>query len=71
MGYASQPKLFKVGHTMPAYFNSKKAAKTQRDELNMLLSTHERRFAITRGPDHWRGESFNRSKRTRGSRSAW
>ena len=71
MGYASQLKLFKVGSYMPAYFQSKRAAKRWRDKTSDMLVSSEPRFVVMRGPDHWRGESFNKSKRTRGPRSAW
>jgi len=71
MGYASQRKIFKVAGHFPAHFQSKRDAKKMRDELNALLASSEPRFVIMRGPDHWRGESFNKSKRTRGSRSTW
>ena len=66
MGYASQLLLFKVMQgSHPVYFQNKMVAKTLRDELESA------NLVVTRGPDHWRGESFNKAKRTRGSRSTW
>ncbi len=65
MGHSSQRKLFKVGHTMPVYYQNKETAKADRD--------HRRGnggFAVVmRGPDHWRGESFNKSHQMRGKGS--
>ena len=47
--------LFKVVDGDKAYhFSDKQAAKAQRDKLPGAV--------VMRGPDHWKGESFNTSK---------
>lgn len=61
-------KLFKVVSPRfkePQYFSDKMVAKNFRDELEPAS------LVVMRGPDHWRGESFNRSTRMRGARSNW
>ena len=66
MGYSSQLKLFKVvtpTYQEPQYFQSKAAAKQERDNLRPA------NLVVMRGPDHWRGESFNKSRQMRGKRS--
>lgn len=58
-----QLKLFKiVVGKEPFYFNRKVDAKRARDDL--LLNTSDR--VVMRGPDHWRGESFNKTSSKRG-----
>jgi hypothetical protein len=62
-----QLKLFKVVSKQwaePHYFQDKMVAKNVRDE-------DDEKRVIMRGPDHWRGESFNTTKRMRGSRSTF
>jgi len=71
MGYASQCKLFKIAGHSPAYFQNKRAAKKMRDKLSATLASSTPRFVVMRGSEHWRGESFNTVKRTRGARSTW
>lgn len=61
-------KLFKVvspRFAEPSYFWDKMVAKNFRDELEPA------NLKVMRGPDHWRGESFNKSTRMRGARSEW
>ena len=56
-------KLFKVQanpNLAPVYFDSKRAAKHMRDDLNN--DAHYSGVVVMRGPDHWKGESFNTSK---------
>ena len=68
MGYASQRKLFKVvspRFAEPKFFQSKVAAKKARDELEPA------NLVVMRGPDHWRGESFNKTKLTRKQGARW
>ena len=63
-----QLKLFKVvtpTYQDPQYFQNKADAKQERDDLRPA------RLRVMRGPDHWRGESFNKSTRMRGARSTW
>lgn len=61
MSYNPQLKLFKVMKGDRAvYFNNKGTAKRERNAL-IAAGTHA---VVMRGPDHWRGESFNVSKRT-------
>jgi hypothetical protein len=60
-------RLFKVVSPRfpePTYFGNKEDAKSFRDELEPA------NLVVMRGPDHWRGESFNVSKQTpkRGAR---
>lgn len=69
MGYASQLKVFKVTvEDKPEFFQSKGLAKIRRDRAHAPKDAGR---VVMRGPDHWRGESFNKTKRTRGSRSNW
>ena len=50
-------KLFKVqGKATTVYFYSKAGAKEYRDGWNEESLTV---VFVSRGPDHWRGESFN------------
>jgi len=74
MGYASQLKLFKVvppGAEGAFCFQNKRKAKKMRDTIREACNeAAKQKIVIMRGPDHWRGESFNKSRRTRGSRSA-
>ena len=54
----TDPRLFKVVSPRfqePQYFGNKRDAKFCRDELKPA------NLVIMRGPDHWRGESFNRN----------
>ena len=63
-----QLRLFKVvtpTYQDPQYFQSKAAAKEERASLKPA------HLVVMRGPDHWRGESFNKSTRMRGARSNW
>ena len=63
-----QLKLFKIAAGKePVYFTNRKAAKHVRDDLN----AHGHSAVVMRGPVHWRGESFNTSRRMRGARSTW
>ena len=64
MSYNPQRRLFKVATATgrdPAYFNNKGVAKADRDARVAPC-------VVMRGPDHWRGESFNVSTRTASSR---
>jgi hypothetical protein len=64
----NQLKLFKVvSHSVTSYFQNKMAAK----KLCDAGSANGGKLYVMRGPDHWRGESFNNTKRTRGARSTW
>lgn len=64
MGYASHLKLFKIDDgNEPVYFNSKRAAKHKRDTLREEGRTG---VVVMRGPDHRKGESFNKSERSVG-----
>ncbi len=59
-------KLFKVTvGNEPMYFQRKVDAKIHRDAGQGRDGQHSDRV-VMRGPDHWRGESFNKS-----TRSAW
>ncbi len=62
-----QLNIFKVEAKTPAYFQNKGEAKKVRDLGNGYGGV----LVVMRGPDHWRGESFNTTKRTRGARSTW
>ena len=65
-----QREIFKVvpgPKAKPHYFQNKGAAKKVRD----LSTGYGGLCVVMRGPDHWRGESFNTTKRTRGARSTW
>jgi hypothetical protein len=48
----------------PRYFSNKRGARVFRDER---IEAGES-CVIMRGPDHWRGESFNTSEKTRSSK---
>lgn len=63
-------KLFKVMKGDRAvYFEDKQTAKRERDALRAATNADT---VVMRGPDHWRGESFNVSTRTIGRRQpAW
>lgn len=53
-------RLFKVVHAdgqTVGYYDSKSVAKADRDELNCARGGACR---VSRGPDHWRGESAAR-----------
>ncbi len=50
----------------PFYFGRKVDAKQHRDMLPSNTSGKYADRVVMRGPDHWRGESFNKS-----TRSAW
>ena len=51
-------RLFKVVvEGKPEYFDHKQLAKTRRDQV-------DNGGVLMRGPDHWKGESFNISKQT-------
>jgi len=64
-----QRKLFKVMvESKPEFFQNKGLAKIRRDRAHAPKDVGR---VIMRGPDHWRGESFNKTMRTRGSRSTW
>lgn len=55
-------RLFKIdvdGKT-PVYFNNKRQAKAERDKLREAGHTQ---VVVMRGPDHRRGESFNKAQR--------
>ena len=56
MGYNTQLRLFKIerGNDTPLYFNSKRAAKAQRDKLR----DEGEDAHVRRGPDHWKGETY-------------
>lgn len=61
-------KLFKVmDDNRPAYFEAKRDAKVKRD----AMLNNGRSAVVSRGPDHWRGESFNISKQTPGAGRRW
>ena len=64
---ATKLRLFKIQPTKkaePVYFQHKQQARAHRDQLLADgIST-----VVMRGPDHWRGESFNVSKNTPGAR---
>ncbi len=70
-----QLKLFKVvppGAKGAFCFNHKPDAKKMRDTIREACNkAAAQRIVVMRGPDHWRGESFNTTKRTRGARSTW
>ena len=60
-------KLFKViNHGKPIFCDSKQTAKAVRD----LARQGGENSVVMRGPDHWRGESFNVSSRTRSHQKA-
>lgn len=54
-------RLFKI---YAQYFQEKRYAKLFRDEINIGGAG----AVVMRGPDHWRGESFNVSKQTQSSK---
>ena len=48
---------------MPFYYDRKEDAKVERAQHKGAV--------IMRGPDHWRGESFNVARNTRKTRRTW
>jgi len=53
-------KLFKIQVNRkadPLYFDSKRVARYRRERLREELGVED--IPIMRGPDHWRGESYN------------
>lgn len=65
-------KLFKVMvGKEPFYFFWKKDAKRHRDMLPSNTSGKYGDRVVMRGPDHRRGESFNRTTRTVNSKWGW
>lgn len=68
MAYNPQPRLFKVMEgEKPVYFNNKRSAKRLRDKLIEAGKA----AVVMRGPDHYRGESFNKSRQMPGKRSLY
>lgn len=59
-------RIFKVvdGKGKPFYFRQKIEAKGARDTMTGP-------GVVMRGPDHWRGESFNVSSQTPSSKKSW
>ena len=54
-------RLFKIMKgDEPVYFNNKRLAKLERD----ALIAEGKQAVVMRGPDHWKGESFNVSSKT-------
>lgn len=69
MGYASHLKLFKIDDgNEPVYFNSKRAAKHKRDILHAEGRTD---IVVMRGPDHRKGESFNKPEHSAKRAGGW
>ena len=56
--------LYKIKHgaSQPVYFKDKRAAKMHRDDL--VENGVKEVVVIMRGPDHWKGESFNKTTNT-------
>lgn len=52
----------------PRYFRYKSQAKRLRDTM---IQDQGRTSVVCRGPDHWRGESFNVSTQTPSSKRGW
>lgn len=60
MGVIPRLRLYKIesGETL-TYFDNKRLAKRTRDQI---IEGGASNVVIMRGPDHWRGESFNVSE---------
>ncbi len=56
--------LYKIQHgvSQPVYFKDKRTAKMHRDDL--VENGAKGVIVIMRGPDHWKGESFNKTTNT-------
>ncbi len=55
--------LFKIHHgeSYPVYFQDRRTAKAHKDEL---IEAGAKDVIVMRGPDHWKGESFNKTTNT-------